>query len=88
MTVNLLVCSLLRQKCQAFFKEAITSANLSYSRNVPFLIELFIISVNVVKYVSTESIATFTGIKEQMADLFLFQDFMNFFTSSDDTSFK
>ena len=50
--------------------------------------ELFIISINIGKYVSTESIRTFTGIQELMADFFLFKDFMAFFTSSDNTSFK
>ena len=40
------------------------------------------------EYVSTDSIRTFTGIQELMADFFLFKDFMTFFTSSNDTSFK
>ena len=31
-------------------------------------------SVNIGKYVSTESIKTFTGIQELMADFFLFKD--------------
>ena len=40
------------------------------------------------EYVSTDSIRTFTGIQELMAEFFLFKDFMTFFTSSNDTSFK
>ena len=55
---------------------------------MPFLIELFTISVTIGKYVSTESIRTLTGIQELMADFFLFKDFMTFFTSFYDTSFK
>ena len=72
----------------SLFKKRSHLANLSSSGNVQLLIELFIISVNIGKYVSTESIRTFTGIQELMADFFLFKDFMTFFTSSDDTSFK
>ena len=55
-----------------FLEEA--SDNLSSLVNVSFIIELFIMSVNIGKYVSTESIKTFTGIQELMADFFLFKD--------------
>ena len=55
---------------------------------MPLFVELVIISVNIAKYVSTESIRTFTGIQELMADFFLFKDFMTFFTFLGDTSFK
>ena len=55
---------------------------------MPFLIELFVMSVNIGKHVSTELIRTFLGMQELMGDFFLFKDFMNFLTSSDDTSFK
>ena len=61
---------------------------LSSPGKVPFHIELFIISLSTGKYVSTESIRTFTGIQELAVDFFLFKDFMTFFTSLDDTSFK
>ena len=47
---------------------------------MPFFVELFIMSVNIGKYVSTESIRTFTEIQELMVDFFLFKDFMTFFT--------
>ena len=88
MTVNSQVCSLLCQTGQPFLKRGVASANLSSSGNVPFLKDLFIISVNIGKYVSTESIRTFTGIQELMADFFLFKGFMTFFTSSGDNTFK
>ena len=75
-------------KGSAFLKRVVTSAILSSSGNVLFLIELFIISVNIGKYVSPQSIRTFTRIWELMVDFFLLKDFMTFFTSSDVTSLK
>ena len=45
-------------------------------------------SVNIGKYVSTKSLRTFIEIQELMSDYFLFKDFMTFFISLDDTSFK
>ena len=72
----------------AFFKREVTSANLSSSINVAFLIELTIYNISKYWYVSTESIRTFTEIQQLMAVFFLFKDFMTFFTSTDDTSFK
>ena len=55
-------------KGSALLKRGVTSANLRFSGNMPFLIELFIISVNIGKCVPAESIRTFTGIQKLMAD--------------------
>ena len=57
------------------FEVVVKSQPIVY-RNSQVLIELFIISVNIGRYVSTESSRTFTGMQELMADFFLFKDFM------------
>ena len=72
----------------AFSKRRVTLANSSSSGNVPLLVELFMISANIGKSVSSESIKSFTGIQELMADFFPIQRFFTFLTASDDTSFK
>ena len=55
---------------------------------MPFFVLLFLIPVNIGKYVSTESIRTFTGMQELIADFFLSKSFITFFTSSNDSSFE
>ena len=45
-------------KGPASLKRGVTSANLNSSENASFLIELFIISINIGEYVSTESVRT------------------------------
>ena len=65
------------KKGSAFLIRGVSSANLSSSENVPSFIELFIL-VNIGKYVSAESIRIFTGVQEQIANVFLFKDLMTF----------
>ena len=57
----------------AFLKRVPTSAKLSSSGNMSFLIELFMLPVNICKHVLTESIKTFTGTT---TNFFLFKDFI------------
>ena len=56
-----------------FLKRVPTSAKLSSSGNMSFLIELFMLTVNICKHVLTESIKTFTGT---MTNFFLLKDFI------------
>ena len=53
---------------------------------MPFLIELWMMSVNINKSVSAES--TFTGMQELISDIFLFKDFKTIFILLDETSWK
>ena len=57
----------------AFLKRVPTSAKLSCSGNMSFLIELFMLTVDICKHVLTESIKTFTGM---MTNFFLLKDFI------------
>ena len=72
----------------AILKREDTSANLGSLGNMTFLKALFIICTNIGKYLSRQSIRTFTGIHELMADFFLYKDFVTFFTSLDNPSFQ
>ena len=50
------------------------SGNLIALKNVSFIIELFVMSVNIGRYVSTESIKIFTWIQELIAGFFFFKN--------------
>ena len=53
---------------------------------MPFLIELWMMSVNINKSVSAES--TFTGMQGLISDIFLFKGFKTIFILLDETSWK